>query len=93
MTHAARGLRDRTGKGFDAGRFFGVVGKSFDTLDEWKNALARGYILLSNRAMDSPEILDESMRDALYTIEVAIEAIIAAEENAATTTTTKHTNK
>ena len=34
--------------------------------------------------MDCPEILDESMRDALYTIEVSIEAIIAAEENAAT---------
>ncbi len=84
MTHATRGLCDRTGKGFDAGCFFGAVGKSFDTLDEWKNALTKGYILLSNRAMDCPEILDESMRDALYTIEVSIEAIIAAEENAAT---------
>lgn len=42
MTHATRGLCDRTGKGFDAGCFFGAVGKSFDTLDEWKNALTKG---------------------------------------------------
>ena len=97
MTRATRGLCDRMGKGFDAGRFFGVLGESFETLDEWQNALTRGYLLLSNRAMDEPSKLDEPLRDALYILEASIEAIIAATEDAAderfaaTTKTTKTT--
>lgn len=83
LTRATRGLCDRMGKGFDAGRFFGVLGASFETFDEWQNALVRGYLLLSNRAMDEPAKLDESLRDALYTIETSIEAIMAATEDAA----------